>query len=77
MSEVYVLEGWRILTGGGGISVAEEFIFRVASESLVNAMAKFSKVSAVLSSEGEIFEQFGSTQFLGCCVFFLDLTVLK
>ena len=64
MSEVSVLEGWRILTGGGGISAAEEFIFIVASESLVSAMAKFSNVSEVLSSKGEIFEQFGSNQFL-------------
>ena len=67
MSEVTVLEGWRIGTMSGvmvGITAAEVFIFKVASESLVRAMAKFSKVSAVLSSEGEIFEQFGSNQFL-------------
>ena len=67
MSEESVSEGWRIGTivvVMVGITAAEEFIFKVASESLVREMAKFSKVSVVLSSEGEIFEQFGSNQFL-------------
>ena len=81
MSEESVLEGWRIGTIGGvmvGITAAEEFIFKVASESLVRAMAKLSKVSAGLSSEGEIFEQLGSNEFLCCCFFFRDfLTVLE
>ena len=67
MSEESVPEWWIIMTCVGEmvcLMAAEEFIFKVASESLVRAMAKFSKVSAVLHSEEEILEQFGSNQFL-------------
>ena len=67
MSEVSNPEWLRIGTEGGEmvcITAAKVFIFKVASESLVREMAKFSKVSAVLHSEEEILEQFGSNQFL-------------
>ena len=67
MCEESVPEGWSIGTKGGEmicLMAAEEFIFKVASENLVRAMPKFSKVSAVLHSEEEILEQFGSNQFL-------------
>ena len=63
MSKFSVPEDWREESCCGEVVcriAAEEFISKVASESLVKAMAKFSKVSAVLLSEGEIFEQFGS-----------------
>ena len=66
MSEESIPEWWRIGTEGGEmvcIMAAEEFIFKVASESLVRAMAKFSKVSAVLHFEENILEQFGSNHF--------------
>ena len=68
MTEESVLEGWNIETLD--VTAAEEFIFRVASESLVSVIAKFSRVLAVLSSEGEMIERLECFQLLGGCFFF-------